>query len=57
MADPVITVEVFVLIWLQAFLIGIVVPDPDILVIWAKKKGLGGSYEELCKNKVGDFFF
>ncbi|XP_032079500.1 long-chain-fatty-acid--CoA ligase 1 isoform X2 [Thamnophis elegans] len=36
---------------LKAFLIGIVVPDPDILVIWAKKKGLGGSYEELCKNK------
>ncbi|XP_063165750.1 long-chain-fatty-acid--CoA ligase 1 isoform X1 [Candoia aspera] len=36
---------------LQAFLIGIVVPDPDTLSIWAKKKGLGGSYEELCKNK------
>ncbi|KAG8134713.1 putative Long-chain-fatty-acid--CoA ligase 1-like protein [Naja naja] len=36
---------------LQAFLIGIVVPDPDTLVTWAKKKGLGGSYEELCKNK------
>ncbi|KAM6441238.1 long-chain-fatty-acid--CoA ligase 1 isoform 1-T3 [Liasis olivaceus] len=36
---------------LQAFLIGIVVPDPDTLSIWAKKRGLGGSYEELCKNK------
>ncbi|XP_066488785.1 long-chain-fatty-acid--CoA ligase 1 isoform X2 [Tiliqua scincoides] len=36
---------------LQAFLIAIVVPDPEVLPGWAKKKGLGGSYEELCKNK------
>ncbi|CAI5784025.1 long-chain-fatty-acid--CoA ligase 1 [Podarcis lilfordi] len=36
---------------LQAFLIGIVVPDPDVLCSWAKKKGVGGTYEELCRSK------
>uniref|UniRef100_A0A8C5LMN0 Arachidonate--CoA ligase n=1 Tax=Leptobrachium leishanense TaxID=445787 RepID=A0A8C5LMN0_9ANUR len=36
---------------LQAFLVGIVVPDPDNVLNWAKKKKFGGSYEELCKNK------
>uniref|UniRef100_A0A1A8VDM4 Long-chain-fatty-acid--CoA ligase n=1 Tax=Nothobranchius furzeri TaxID=105023 RepID=A0A1A8VDM4_NOTFU len=38
--------------WLpQACLVGIVVPDPDFLPMWAKRKGLEGSYSELCKNK------
>ncbi|KFQ05826.1 ACSL1 ligase, partial [Haliaeetus albicilla] len=36
---------------LQAFLVAIVVPDPETLRTWAKKKGFEGSYEELCKNK------
>ncbi|KAL6110742.1 acsl1 [Pungitius sinensis] len=36
---------------LQACLVGIVVPDPDILPIWIKKKGIEGSFSELCKNK------
>ncbi|KFV48587.1 Long-chain-fatty-acid--CoA ligase 1, partial [Gavia stellata] len=36
---------------LQAFLVAIVVPDPETLCNWAKKKGFEGSYEELCKNK------
>ncbi|NWJ01555.1 ACSL1 ligase, partial [Crypturellus undulatus] len=36
---------------LQAFLIAIVVPDPETLSNWAKKRGFEGSYEELCKNK------
>uniref|UniRef100_A0A668TQ26 Arachidonate--CoA ligase n=1 Tax=Oreochromis aureus TaxID=47969 RepID=A0A668TQ26_OREAU len=36
---------------LQACLVGIVVPDPDFLPIWAKKKGFEGSYSELCDNK------
>ncbi|NWS54958.1 ACSL1 ligase, partial [Chunga burmeisteri] len=36
---------------LQAFLVAIVVPDPETLRSWAKKKGFEGSYEELCKNK------
>ncbi|NXU89944.1 ACSL1 ligase, partial [Xiphorhynchus elegans] len=36
---------------LQAFLVAIVIPDPDTLHNWAKKKGIEGSYQELCKNK------
>ncbi|NXA16048.1 ACSL1 ligase, partial [Sapayoa aenigma] len=36
---------------LQAFLVAVVVPDPDTLRNWAKKKGIEGSYQELCKNK------
>ncbi|NWU64289.1 ACSL1 ligase, partial [Pterocles burchelli] len=36
---------------LQAFLVAIVVPDPETLRNWAKKKGFEGSYEELCRNK------
>ncbi|KAM4809486.1 long-chain-fatty-acid--CoA ligase 1 isoform 1-T3 [Rhinophrynus dorsalis] len=36
---------------LQAFLIGIVVPDPDSVLNWAKKRKFDGSCEELCKNK------
>ncbi|XP_068582789.1 long-chain-fatty-acid--CoA ligase 1a isoform X1 [Cebidichthys violaceus] len=36
---------------LKACLVGIVVPDPDFLPMWIKKKGIEGSYSELCKNK------
>ncbi|NXD06822.1 ACSL1 ligase, partial [Nothocercus nigrocapillus] len=36
---------------LQAFLIAVVIPDPETLSNWAKKRGFEGSYEELCKNK------
>ncbi|KAF5900753.1 long-chain-fatty-acid--CoA ligase 1-like, partial [Clarias magur] len=35
---------------LQACLVAIVVPDPDYLPGWAKKKGFHGSYEELCRS-------
>uniref|UniRef100_A0A667ZR71 Long-chain-fatty-acid--CoA ligase n=1 Tax=Myripristis murdjan TaxID=586833 RepID=A0A667ZR71_9TELE len=35
---------------LQACLVGIVVPDPDFLPGWVKKRGIEGSYSELCKN-------
>uniref|UniRef100_A0A8C1JVG6 Arachidonate--CoA ligase n=1 Tax=Cyprinus carpio TaxID=7962 RepID=A0A8C1JVG6_CYPCA len=37
---------------LQACLVAIIVPDPDFLPGWAKKRGIEGSYEKLCKNKV-----
>lgn len=40
------------LLSLQACLVAIIVPDPDFLPGWAKKRGLVGSYEELCRNKV-----
>lgn len=36
---------------LQAFLVGIVIPDPDNVLNWAKKRKFDGTYEELCKNK------
>ncbi|NP_001290222.1 long-chain-fatty-acid--CoA ligase 1-like [Notothenia coriiceps] len=36
---------------LQACLVAIVVPDPDFLPIWMKKRGIEGSYSELCSNK------
>ncbi|KAM9495090.1 long-chain-fatty-acid--CoA ligase 1b isoform 1-T3 [Clarias gariepinus] len=35
---------------LQACLVAIIVPDPDYLPGWAKKKGFHGSYEELCRS-------
>lgn len=36
---------------LQAFLIAVVVPDVESLPSWAQKRGLQGSFEELCRNK------
>ncbi|XP_036911066.1 long-chain-fatty-acid--CoA ligase 1 isoform X3 [Sturnira hondurensis] len=36
---------------LQSFLIAIVVPDIETLGHWARKRGLEGSFEELCRNK------
>uniref|UniRef100_A0A7N9ARF6 Arachidonate--CoA ligase n=1 Tax=Mastacembelus armatus TaxID=205130 RepID=A0A7N9ARF6_9TELE len=35
---------------LQSYLIGIVVPDPEVFVDWAKERGFVGSYMELCMN-------
>ncbi|XP_019718041.1 long-chain-fatty-acid--CoA ligase 1a isoform X1 [Hippocampus comes] len=35
---------------LQASLVAIVVPDPDFLPIWIKRRGISGSYLELCKS-------
>uniref|UniRef100_A0A8C5HBH6 Arachidonate--CoA ligase n=1 Tax=Gouania willdenowi TaxID=441366 RepID=A0A8C5HBH6_GOUWI len=37
---------------LESFLIGIVVPNPEVFVTWAKDQGFVGSYEELCQNPV-----
>ncbi|KAH0509918.1 Long-chain-fatty-acid--CoA ligase 6 [Microtus ochrogaster] len=37
---------------LKAFLVGIVVPDPEVMPAWAQKKGIKGTFQELCKNKV-----
>ncbi|NWH66363.1 ACSL6 ligase, partial [Geococcyx californianus] len=36
---------------LQAFLVGIVVPDSEVMPGWAKKRGFDGTFAELCKNK------
>lgn len=37
----------------QSCLVGIVVPDPEVMPEWASKKGIAGTYQELCKNAVG----
>ncbi|XP_077570877.1 long-chain-fatty-acid--CoA ligase 1 [Stigmatopora nigra] len=34
---------------LQSHLVGIVVPDPEVFVSWAKERGFDDSYEELCQ--------
>nr|UKB92843.1 long-chain fatty acyl CoA synthetase [Lethenteron reissneri] len=36
---------------LQACLVAVVVPDPEILCCWIRKKGIVGTYSELCRNK------
>ncbi|XP_076994464.1 long-chain-fatty-acid--CoA ligase 6 isoform X3 [Tamandua tetradactyla] len=36
---------------LKAFLVGIVVPNPEAMPFWAQKKGFDGTYAELCANK------
>ncbi|RVE68422.1 hypothetical protein OJAV_G00091250 [Oryzias javanicus] len=35
---------------LQSYLVGIVVPDPEVFIDWSKERGFMGSYEELCQN-------
>ncbi|KAI2650916.1 Long-chain-fatty-acid--CoA ligase 6 [Labeo rohita] len=35
---------------LQSCLVGIVVPDPEVLPSWAQKKGFDGCYDALCDN-------
>ncbi|KAL7989169.1 hypothetical protein Chor_011835 [Crotalus horridus] len=35
---------------LQAFLVGIVVPDAEVMPGWAKKRGFDGTFTELCNN-------
>ena len=37
---------------LQATLVGVVVPDEDVIKMWASENGLGGkSFAELCKDE------
>ncbi|XP_012889248.1 PREDICTED: long-chain-fatty-acid--CoA ligase 6 isoform X1 [Dipodomys ordii] len=36
---------------LKAFLVGIVVPDPEVMPLWAQKRGIEGEYAELCTRK------
>ena len=35
----------------QTYLIAIVVPKKEVVMEWAKEKGLTGTYEEVCANK------
>ncbi|XP_043925118.1 long-chain-fatty-acid--CoA ligase 6 isoform X2 [Protopterus annectens] len=36
---------------LQSCLVGIVVPDQEVMPSWAEKRGFEGTYQELCQNK------
>uniref|UniRef100_A0A672QQS2 Long-chain-fatty-acid--CoA ligase n=1 Tax=Sinocyclocheilus grahami TaxID=75366 RepID=A0A672QQS2_SINGR len=36
---------------LQSCLVGIIVLDPEVLPLWAQKKGFEGCFDELCGNK------
>uniref|UniRef100_A0A8C9GE92 Long-chain-fatty-acid--CoA ligase n=1 Tax=Piliocolobus tephrosceles TaxID=591936 RepID=A0A8C9GE92_9PRIM len=36
---------------LKAFLVGIVVPDPEVMPSWAQKRGIEGTYADLCTSK------
>lgn len=36
----------------QSSLVGVVVPDPEVLPSFVAKLGVKGSLEELCKNQV-----
>uniref|UniRef100_A0A8C2GAN9 Long-chain-fatty-acid--CoA ligase n=1 Tax=Cyprinus carpio TaxID=7962 RepID=A0A8C2GAN9_CYPCA len=36
---------------LQSCLVGVIVPDLEVLPSWAQKKGFVGCYDELCGNK------
>uniref|UniRef100_A0A8B9RJD4 long-chain-fatty-acid--CoA ligase n=1 Tax=Astyanax mexicanus TaxID=7994 RepID=A0A8B9RJD4_ASTMX len=49
-ADPLIPIRFSNLSSRIACLVAIVVPDPEVMPSWARKKGLDGSYEDLCKN-------
>ncbi|XP_006153989.1 long-chain-fatty-acid--CoA ligase 5 isoform X2 [Tupaia chinensis] len=37
---------------LRSFLVGVAVPDTDVLPSFAAKLGLKGSFEELCQNQI-----
>uniref|UniRef100_A0A3Q3DVE3 Long-chain-fatty-acid--CoA ligase n=1 Tax=Hippocampus comes TaxID=109280 RepID=A0A3Q3DVE3_HIPCM len=41
---------------LQSCLVGIIVPDPEVMPTWAKKKGILGTYKDLCKNTVKNIY-
>uniref|UniRef100_A0A670Y016 Arachidonate--CoA ligase n=1 Tax=Pseudonaja textilis TaxID=8673 RepID=A0A670Y016_PSETE len=36
---------------LQAFLVGVVVPDAEVMPGWAKKRGFHGTFTDLCNNE------
>lgn len=39
-------------LFLQNNVVGIIVPDPEVMPGWAKKEGISPDMTELCKNKV-----
>lgn len=39
-------------LYLQNNVVGIIVPDPEVMPGWAEKEGISQDMTELCKNKV-----
>lgn len=39
-------------LYLQNNVVGIIVPDPEVMPGWAEKEGISPDMTELCKNKV-----
>ncbi|CAL1273035.1 unnamed protein product [Larinioides sclopetarius] len=37
---------------LQSCLVAVIVPDKEVLTSWCKEKGIEGTWEEICRNKV-----
>ena len=37
----------------QSFLVGIIVPDPEVIPEWAKSKGIVVTFKDMYKNLVG----
>ncbi|XP_035224523.1 long-chain-fatty-acid--CoA ligase 6-like [Stegodyphus dumicola] len=36
---------------LQSCLVAIIVPDREVVLSWCKEKGIGGTWDEICKHK------
>ena len=36
---------------LKACLVGVIVPDEEVLMAWAKKNGVSGSFDDVCGNE------
>lgn len=49
---PLILYYFIYIILLQSCLVGIIVPDPEVMPSWAQKKGIDGCYDDLCQNVV-----
>ena len=52
MCDGYMIIHLYLVWCVQAFLVAIVVLDPELLPGWAQQRGIEGSYTELCQNKV-----
>ena len=47
-----LTYIVIILFVMQSYIVGIIVPDEEVLMKWATDNGLTQTFGELCQNKV-----
>ena len=45
-------VLIHILKLLQPYLMGVMVPDEEVLVPWAKQNGISGSFKQICTRQV-----